>query len=304
MPTCLPPPPRAAIAAVLTSLLPPPPGASASLAPAGPAAAVARQIRRNDGHHPGAAVGMSSASVAERERESEAGEFTEVVVVRHGETAWNASRIIQVPCSVPPAPSPIYFSEALVFNFGEKLWLGKLGRINDSLVGHLDVELNEIGRQQAVAVWYDIFQIAVVFDPALRERHIGDLQGLKYEDAGKEKPEAYRAFLSHKRNRQIPGGGESLDQLSERCVSCLYNIVEKHQGERIILVSHGGTIRELYRHASPMKPLHGKIHNTSVSVILVSGATGRCIVKACGDISHLKETGVLENAFGGDKNSA
>jgi probable phosphoglycerate mutase len=36
----------------------------------------------------------------------------------------------------------------------------------------------------------------------------------------------------------------------------------------------------------------------------VSGATGRCIVKACGDISHLKETGVLENAFGGDKNSA
>ncbi|BAT05886.1 phosphoglycerate mutase-like protein 4 [Oryza sativa Japonica Group] len=293
MPTCLPPPPRAAIAAVLTSLLPPPPGASASLAPAGPAAAVARQIRRNDGHHPGAAVGMSSASVAERERESEAGEFTEVVVVRHGETAWNASRIIQ---------------------------------------GHLDVELNEIGRQQAVAVARRLSNEAkpaaiyssdlkraaetaeiiakacslpnVVFDPALRERHIGDLQGLKYEDAGKEKPEAYRAFLSHKRNRQIPGGGESLDQLSERCVSCLYNIVEKHQGERIILVSHGGTIRELYRHASPMKPLHGKIHNTSVSVILVSGATGRCIVKACGDISHLKETGVLENAFGGDKNSA
>lgn len=27
------------------------------------------------------------------------------------------------------------------------------------------------------------------------------------------------------------GGGESLDQLSERCVSCLYNIVEKHQGK-------------------------------------------------------------------------
>jgi 2,3-bisphosphoglycerate-dependent phosphoglycerate mutase len=75
-------------------------------------------------------------------------------------------------------------------------------------------------------------------------------------------------------------------------------------GERVILVSHGGTIRELYRHASPTKPLHGKIHNTSVSVILVSDATGRCIVKMCGDVSHLQETGVLENAFGGDKTSA
>jgi hypothetical protein len=75
-------------------------------------------------------------------------------------------------------------------------------------------------------------------------------------------------------------------------------------GERVILVSHGGTIRELYRHASPMRPLHGKIHNTSVSVFLVSSITGRCIVKMCGDISHLQDTGVLENAFGGDKTSA
>ena len=77
-------------------------------------------------------------------------------------------------------------------------------------------------------------------------------------------------------------------------------------GERVIVVSHGGTIRELYRHASPTRPLHGKIHNTSVSVILVSGTTGRCIVKTCGDVSHLQEAGagVLENAFGGDKNSA
>jgi hypothetical protein len=43
-----------------------------------------------------------------------------------------------------------------------------------------------------------------VFDPALRERHIGDLQGLTLQDAAKEKPEAYKAFMSHKRNRQIP----------------------------------------------------------------------------------------------------
>ncbi|KAG8087399.1 hypothetical protein GUJ93_ZPchr0010g7804 [Zizania palustris] len=280
--TSFPWPRRVAAAAGLASL--PSPVASASLA-----LALATQIRGNAA--PGAALGMSSASAVSLG--GEAGEFTEVVLVRHGETSWNASRMIQ---------------------------------------GHLDVELNEIGRQQAVAVAHRLSNEAkpaaiyssdlkraaetaqtiakacnlpnVVFDPALRERHIGNLQGLKYEDAAKEKPEAYKAFTSHKRNRQIPGGGESLDQLSERCVSCLCNIVKKHQGERVILVSHGGTIRELYRHASPLKPLHGKIHNTSVSVILVSDATGRCIVKSWVDISHLKETGVLENAFGGDKNSA
>uniref|UniRef100_A0ACD5Y178 Uncharacterized protein n=1 Tax=Avena sativa TaxID=4498 RepID=A0ACD5Y178_AVESA len=172
---------------------------------------------------PGAAVGMSSSSTAE----GEPSEFTEVVVVRHGETSWNASRIIQ---------------------------------------GHLDAELNEIGRQQAVAVAHRLSKEAkpaaiyssdlkraaetaktianicnlpnVVFDPALRERHIGDLQGLTLQDAVKERPEAYKAFMSHKRNKQIPGGGESLDQLSERCVSCLYDIVEKHKGKLLVLNFH------------------------------------------------------------------
>ncbi|KAL6859093.1 hypothetical protein ACP4OV_018095 [Aristida adscensionis] len=259
--------------------------------PRGPAGAP--QIRWAGAPGPGAApAAMSSASSSEGQAAG-GGEFTEVVIVRHGETSWNASRIIQ---------------------------------------GHLDAELNGIGRQQAIAVGHrlskevkpaaiyssDLKRAAetaqtiarlcslpnVVFDPALRERHIGDLQGMKLQDAATERPEAYKAFMSHKRNQQIPGGGESLDQLSERCVSCLYNIVEKHKGERVIVVSHGGTIRELYRHASPMKPLHGKIHNTSVSVILVSDTTGRCIVKMVGDISHLQETGVLENAFGGDKTSA
>ncbi|TVU01452.1 hypothetical protein EJB05_53102, partial [Eragrostis curvula] len=288
-----------------TTLLPPltaPPAASrvslAAFLPSPPSAFAAASVRPGPVAYPKirlsgalrARLAMSSASSAEGEA---VGEFTEVVIVRHGETSWNASRIIQ---------------------------------------GHLDAELNDIGRQQAVAVAHrlskevkaaaiyssDLKRAAetaetiarvcnlpnVVFDPALRERHIGDLQGMKLEVAATERPEAYKAFMSHKRNQQIPGDGESLDQLSERCVSCLYDIVEKHKGERIIVVSHGGTIRELYRHASPMKPIRGKIHNTSVSVILVSGTTGRCIVKMVGDISHLQETGVLENAFGGDKTSA
>ncbi|XP_062195292.1 phosphoglycerate mutase-like protein 4 [Phragmites australis] len=275
----------------LPQRLPPPSVVAAVSIPHGPATAA--RIRCVD--TPGAALAtMSSTSGSSAEGEA-ADEFTEVMIVRHGEMSSNAPRIIQTN------------------------------------QGHMDAELNEIGRQQVAvdhclskevkpAVMYssDLKRAAettqtiartcnlpnVVFDPARRERHIGDLQGMKSEYAAIERPEAYKAFVSHKRNQQIPGGGESLDQLLERCVSCLYDIVEKHKGERVIVVSCGCIIRELYRHASPTKPLHGKIHNTSGSVILVSGTTGRCIVKMWGDISHLQETGVLENAFGGDKTSA
>uniref|UniRef100_A0A0A8YBR1 Phosphoglycerate mutase gpmB n=1 Tax=Arundo donax TaxID=35708 RepID=A0A0A8YBR1_ARUDO len=119
--------------------------------------------------------------------------FAEVVVVRHGETSWNASRIIQ---------------------------------------GQMDPELNETGKQQAVMVARrlsketkpaavyssDLKRAAetartiatacdvcnVVLDKALRERHMGDLHGLKFDDAIRIKPEAYKAFSSDDRNQEIP----------------------------------------------------------------------------------------------------
>ncbi|XP_020575584.1 phosphoglycerate mutase-like protein 4 [Phalaenopsis equestris] len=218
--------------------------------------------------------------------------FTEVVLVRHGETTWNASRILQ---------------------------------------GHSDSELNDIGRQQAVAVAShlskqedfiaiyssDLQRAAetariiasrcnlpeVILDPSLRERHLGELQGLTMRDAQKQKPIAYKHFLSAKRDQELPGGGESLAQLHERCTSFLENLAWKHRGERIIVVTHGGVLRELYRRARPMGPLNGHIKNTSVNVIHIHEDGQKWTIKKWGDVSHLQQVGAQEDAFGGDRTS-
>ena len=44
----------------------------------------------------------------------------------------------------------------------------------------------------------------VIKDPTLRERHIGDLQGLALRDAAKLKPKAYKILMSHNRDQEIP----------------------------------------------------------------------------------------------------
>ncbi|KAJ4801695.1 Phosphoglycerate mutase family protein [Rhynchospora pubera] len=236
---------------------------------------------------------MEEEMEMEMEMEMEIPErYAEIVVVRHGETTWNASRILQ---------------------------------------GQLDSVLNEIGRQQAAAVANhlskepkfnaiyssdlkraaDTAQIIanqcglkeVILDEALRERHLGDLQGLTIVDAQKMKPSAYKAFLAHKRDQEIPGAGESLDQLHERCVSSFRKIASQHKGERVIVVSHGGFIRELYRKAAPNRKLEGKIQNTSVSVVLISASNNRWFIKKWGDTSHLQGIGMLDSGFGGDKTS-
>ncbi|XP_050205912.1 phosphoglycerate mutase-like protein 4 isoform X2 [Mercurialis annua] len=217
--------------------------------------------------------------------------YTEVVVVRHGETEWNAD-----------------------------------GRLQ----GHLDVLLNDTGRQQAAAVANRLSKepkiaaiyssdlkralttaeiiaascggLEVVEDGDLRERHLGQLQGLVLRDTAKVNPEAYQAFLSRRTSQDIPGGGESLDQLYLRSTSSLQRIARKHRGERVVVVTHGGVIRALYRRACPNKKPAGKILNTSVNVFQIIDG-GKWVVKVWGDVSHLNQTEYLDSGFGGDGTS-
>ncbi|CAI9110136.1 OLC1v1010112C3 [Oldenlandia corymbosa var. corymbosa] len=196
--------------------------------------------------------------------------------------------------------------------------------------GHMDVELNDEGRKQAIAVAQRMasepnisaiyssdlkraFETAqeiakfcrgleVVKDPDLRERHLGDLQGLVLQEAGKSCPKAYKALLSNRRDKEIPGGGESLDQLYERCTSALQRIANNHIGERIVVVTHGGVIRSLHRRARPHGQSAGRITNTSVNVFQLSKEE-KWTIKIWNDVSHLNQTGYLKSGFGGDKSS-
>ncbi|KAI3777099.1 hypothetical protein L1987_46893 [Smallanthus sonchifolius] len=217
---------------------------------------------------------------------------TEIVVVRHGETEWNAEKRIQ---------------------------------------GHLDIDLNDVGRQQAIAVAERLSAeskisaiyssdlkraletaetiasrcggLQVIQDPSLRERHLGDLQGIVYGDAPKLKTKAYMALQSDGRDVEIPGGGESLNQLYKRCTDSLQKIGSKHRGERVVVVTHGGVIRALHQRASSGKGHRaGRILNVSVNVLHLSDPD-KWVIKSWGDVSHLNGAGYLDSGFGGDRTS-
>ncbi|KAE9597612.1 putative phosphoserine phosphatase [Lupinus albus] len=213
-------------------------------------------------------------------------EYAEIVVVRHGETAWNAEKRVQ---------------------------------------GQLDIELNEAGRQQAVVVADRLSRepkISVIYssdlqrasetaqiiasrcgwpevikDYDLRERHLGDLQGFIYPELAKTHPMAYKALESENEDQEIPGGGESLLQLFDRCTSALLRIGRKHKGERVVVVTHGAFIRSLHKWAFPIAGHAGDIHNTSVNVFHLSGED-TWTLKVWGDISHMHQAGFLPG-FGG-----
>ncbi|KAK2992311.1 hypothetical protein RJ640_020304 [Escallonia rubra] len=82
-------------------------------------------------------------------------------------------------------------------------------------------------------------------DPDLRERHLGELQGLTSDEVAKLKGNIRPEFSSSRTDQEIPfdfvryfqGGGESFDQLYQRCISALQRIGMRHMGERVIVVS-------------------------------------------------------------------
>ncbi|CAN1311563.1 Phosphoglycerate mutase-like protein 4 [Linum perenne] len=172
--------------------------------------------------------------------------YTEIVVVRHGETEWNAGRKIQ---------------------------------------GHTDVELNEAGRQQAALVAERLSN-----EPKISAVYSSDL-----------KRAFYTAQEIAKRCGGLEGGGESLDTLYERCTSSFQRIAAKHRGERVVVVSHGGTIRALHKRACPDKR-PGTVLNTSVHVFHLSDGD-QWSIKSWGDVSHLSQTGFIKSGFGGDRTS-
>ena len=158
---------------------------------------------------------------------------TEVVVVRHGETNWNAS-----------------------------------GRIQ----GFLDIPLNERGRKQArrltdtfadqtfdVMVSSDLTRTLQTAYPLsrrlghsiqtrsdMREWNLGCFENHTTAEARTIAGEAYEAYRRMEPDMVIPNG-ESFRAFFNRCVNGMEDLVRQHPDRRIILFTHGGVVINFIR---------------------------------------------------------
>ncbi|MDQ3747113.1 MAG: histidine phosphatase family protein, partial [Acidobacteriota bacterium] len=161
-------------------------------------------------------------------------ESTRVLLVRHGQSQGNAER-----------------------RFG----------------GHSPTPLSELGRRQAeataralasegVTAIYssDLLRAAQTAEPlarmtgleinrtsALRERSVGLMEGLTFEEAAERYPEEYAALL-RRDFEHVLAGGESYRQLLDRAAAELDRAVERQRGGTVVAFSHTGTICILALH--------------------------------------------------------
>jgi probable phosphoglycerate mutase len=83
--------------------------------------------------------------------------------------------------------------------------------------------------------------------PAFRERGVGVMEGLSFEEAAEQHPEQYAALLRRDFDHVLHGG-ESYRQLLDRASRELDQAIRRHRGSRIALFTHTGTICILALH--------------------------------------------------------
>ncbi|HYJ91604.1 MAG TPA: histidine phosphatase family protein [Pyrinomonadaceae bacterium] len=113
-----------------------------------------------------------------------------------------------------------------------------------------------------------ILDLAIVTSPALRERNVGVLEGLTFDESKQEHPNDYYALVNRSVHHVITEG-ESYRHLLNRITGELRNILRKHRGERVAIFTHTGALCFMTLH------LLGAIHrNTKQTPWIVTSNCG------------------------------
>ena len=187
-------------------------------------------------------------------------EPTRIIAIRHGETAWNvASRLqgqLDVPLNERGQAQARLTAQSLLEDRPDVLYSSDLSRARDTaraISEALDLPLTE--------------------HASLRERHFGHWQGQTYAEIEQQWPD-----LSELWRRRLPEfgpeGGETLQTFSDRCVAAFATLAGPHEGQTVVIVTHGGVLDCLYRAASHMAlnaPRTWELPNTGINRLLYTG---------------------------------
>jgi probable phosphoglycerate mutase len=157
-------------------------------------------------------------------------------IVRHGETAWNAEGRVQGQLDVPLSEVGRAQARCVAAALPE-------GRFSALYSSDLQ-RVVETARPVAAKL-----RLEMQLDPRLRERHYGVFQALTYAEAKATLPQEYARFKAKDPDYAFRTG-ESLSHFFSRATQCLEDIVRRHEGEEVLVFTHGGVLEMAYRRAT------------------------------------------------------
>ncbi len=170
-------------------------------------------------------------------------QVTQLIALRHGETAWNAAQRIQGQIDEPLNDTGRWQAERLA------------QALLDAGVQH--IYSSDLQRAaDTAAAFARVSGLPVTLDTALRERHFGAWQGHGYDALLTLWPDQAAAW--RRRDPDFaPPGGETLACFHARSVAACQQLCDRHPGQVLAVFAHGGVLDCLYR-AATHQPLQAQ----------------------------------------------
>jgi broad specificity phosphatase PhoE len=152
--------------------------------------------------------------------------MTETIIglLRHGQTDWNIDFRLQGITDIPLNETGLAQAREAALVLAGTQWdlvlSSPLSRAFDTA--------------KIVSAGIGITEIAI--EPLLLERSFGEAEGLLHEEWKERYPDP-----------NLVPGGETLVELRARAWQLLDTLAERHQGQRVLTVSHGALIRKLVK---------------------------------------------------------
>jgi 2,3-bisphosphoglycerate-dependent phosphoglycerate mutase len=184
---------------------------------------------------------------------------TRLILIRHGETAWNRATRIQGHTDIPLSP----LGQAQAQQLAQALADEPLDAVYSSDLDRARQTAEALARPHG---------LAVQIDAALRERHFGRFEGLTWDEISAGFPDEAARWRRREPGHPV-GGGESLIDFSARCVAAVRRITAAHPGASLALVAHGGVLDCLYRAATGAAldaPRAWQLGNASINRLLAT----------------------------------
>jgi probable phosphoglycerate mutase len=205
--------------------------------------------------------------------------MTAIILIRHGETAWNAVRRLQGHTDIALNAAGEQQAEALARALaGEALDL-----IVSSDLSRARQTAQAVARHHAVPL---------LSDPALRERGYGVFEGLLYTEIAERYPIEFAEWQARDVDSRMPHGervAESFREFNTRCLAAIADWAGRYPGQTIAMVAHGGVLECAYRAACGIKldgPRDFQVKNAGINRFTFAAA--QLSLVQWGDTSHLR----------------
>lgn len=219
---------------------------------------------------------------------------TELILIRHGETDWNRARRFQGHQDVALNEEGLRQAHGAARRLAQRR--AEYGLISAPGQPAAVMYTSDLARcRQTAEPVAAALGLPVLVEPRLRERSFGVLEGLSVDELRRDHAQAFERWLAREPDFAVEGA-ESLRVFAQRVRSVIDDLVSRHAGRTLVLVTHGGVLDVVYRLGQGMPieaPRKVDIPNASLNRLRHDGR-GLSVVD-WGDVSHWRDDDPLQS---------